>query len=114
MNYDPKSLIGTPVDLASLTEYQPGSVVSRMVINKKAGTVTAFAFEAGEGLSEHTAPYDALVSGAPDNPVQDDAGNDSRIKEAISGLLLQKQYTNRKKIQQHLVYFARKTIITLF
>ena len=45
MNYDPKSLIGTPVDLASLTEYQPGSVVSRMVINKKAGTVTAFAFE---------------------------------------------------------------------
>lgn len=72
MNYDPKSLIGVPVDLASLTEYQPGSVVSRMVINKKAGTVTAFAFEAGEGLSEHTAPYDALVivlEGEADIPV---------------------------------------------
>ena len=43
-----------------------------MVINKKAGTVTAFAFEAGEGLSEHTAPYDALVivlEGEADIPV---------------------------------------------
>ncbi|MCZ9313081.1 MAG: cupin domain-containing protein [Methanocorpusculum sp.] len=72
MNYDPKSLIGVPVDLASLTEYHPGSVVSRMVINKKVGTVTAFAFEAGEGLSEHTAPYDALVivlEGEADIPV---------------------------------------------
>ncbi len=74
MNQDPKSLIGIPVDLSSLTEYQPGSIVSRMVINKKSGTVTAFAFEAGEGLSEHTAPYDALVivlEGEADIPVGD-------------------------------------------
>jgi quercetin dioxygenase-like cupin family protein len=46
-----------------LVEYQPGSVVSRTLIKKPAGTVTAFAFDAGEGLSEHTAPYDALVLG---------------------------------------------------
>ena len=46
-----------------LVEYQPGSVVSRTLIKKSAGTVTAFAFDAGEGLSEHTAPYDALVLG---------------------------------------------------
>ncbi len=47
--------------LAALVEYQPGAVVSRTIVKKKAGTVTAFAFDAGEGLSEHTAAYDALV-----------------------------------------------------
>lgn len=46
-----------------LVEYQSGAVVSRTLIKKSAGTVTAFAFDAGEGLSEHTAPYDALVLG---------------------------------------------------
>lgn len=61
MTEDPKSLIGVPIDLKALTEYQQGSVVSRMVINKKAGTVTTFAFEVGEGLSEHAAPFDALL-----------------------------------------------------
>ena len=44
-----------------LVEYQEGSVVSRTIINKDTGTVTLFAFDAGEGLSEHKAPYDALV-----------------------------------------------------
>jgi len=47
--------------LADLIDYQVGSVVSRTVIDKTAGTVTLFAFDEGEGLSEHTAPYDALV-----------------------------------------------------
>jgi quercetin dioxygenase-like cupin family protein len=46
---------------SALAEYQEGSVVSRTVIEKKTGTVTVFAFDAGEGLSEHTAPFDALV-----------------------------------------------------
>ena len=63
MNYDSKELIGKVIDLKTLTEYQEGSIVSRIVVNKKAGTVTTFAFEAGEGLSEHSAPYDALVIG---------------------------------------------------
>lgn len=63
MNFDPKELIGKTIAVKDLTEYQAGSVVSRMVINKKAGTVTAFAFEKGEGLSEHSAPFDALVIG---------------------------------------------------
>lgn len=44
-----------------LVQYQTGTVVSRTLIKKPAGTVTAFAFDAGEGLSEHTAPFDALV-----------------------------------------------------
>lgn len=47
--------------LSALVEYQPGAVVSRTLIKKKTGTVTAFAFDAGEGLSEHTAAFDALV-----------------------------------------------------
>ena len=50
-----------PVKLADLIEYQTGSVVSRTVVDKEAGTVTLFAFDAGQGLSEHTAPFDALV-----------------------------------------------------
>ncbi|MBM4122427.1 MAG: cupin domain-containing protein [Nitrospira sp.] len=49
------------VALAELVQYQPGAVVSRTIVKKAAGTVTAFAFDQGEGLSEHTAPFDALV-----------------------------------------------------
>lgn len=44
-----------------LTAYQSGSVVSKTVLKKDKGSVTLFAFSAGEGLSEHTAPFDALV-----------------------------------------------------
>ncbi|HVP57110.1 MAG TPA: cupin domain-containing protein [bacterium] len=47
--------------MAGLVDYQPGAVVSRQVIAKPTGTVTLFAFDKGEGLSEHTAPFDALV-----------------------------------------------------
>jgi len=47
--------------LADLAEYQEGSVVSRTIVQKKTGTVTFFAFDKGQGLSEHTAPFDALV-----------------------------------------------------
>lgn len=49
----------TPV--ASLVQYQDGAVVSREILKKPGGTVTVFAFDADQGLSEHTAPFDALV-----------------------------------------------------
>jgi len=52
---------GEVLGLAGLIAYQPGAVVSRTLIDKTAGTVTLFAFDEGAGLSEHTAPYDALV-----------------------------------------------------
>jgi quercetin dioxygenase-like cupin family protein len=42
-------------------DYQRGSVVSKTLIDKETGSVTLFAFEKGQGLSEHTAPYDAMV-----------------------------------------------------
>ena len=48
-------------DLAGMIEYQDGSVVSREVVRKRTGTVTLFAFDKGQGLSEHTAPFDAMV-----------------------------------------------------
>lgn len=49
------------LNLPGLIEYQDGSVVSKTLIDKKVGTMTLFAFAEGQGLSEHTAPYDALV-----------------------------------------------------
>ncbi len=49
------------INLAELIDYQDGSVVSRQLIKKESGSVTLFAFGKGEGLSEHTAPFDALV-----------------------------------------------------
>lgn len=47
--------------LVDLVNYQDGSIVSREIIRKSTGTVTLFAFDEGQGLSEHTAPFDALV-----------------------------------------------------
>jgi quercetin dioxygenase-like cupin family protein len=47
--------------LVDLLQYQPDAVVSRVLLRNKGGTVTMFAFSTGEGLSEHTAPFDALV-----------------------------------------------------
>jgi len=49
------------LDLDSMLDYQEGSVVSRALINKEVGTVTLFSFDVDQGLSEHSAPFDALV-----------------------------------------------------
>lgn len=54
-------LIGTALTLSELVAYQEGSVVSKTLIDKKIGTLTMFSFGAGQGLSEHTAPFDAVV-----------------------------------------------------
>ena len=48
-------------ELVNLVEYQAGSIVSREIIQKPTGTITVFAFDKGQGLSEHTAPFDAFV-----------------------------------------------------
>ncbi len=47
--------------MTDLISYQEGAVVSRTLVDKKTGTVTLFAFDKGQGLSEHSAPYDALI-----------------------------------------------------
>lgn len=61
MNTTQQTIIGQPFDMNGQVAYQPGSVVSRTLIDKKIGTLTLFAFDAGQGLSEHTAPFDAVV-----------------------------------------------------
>ena len=61
MTDEGKDLLAKVLDLDGLNDYQEGSVVSRQIIKKDVGTVTSFAFDAGEGLSEHTAPFDAVV-----------------------------------------------------
>jgi quercetin dioxygenase-like cupin family protein len=58
----PKGLSGAKVaKAAELVNYQDGSIVSREIVKKPTGNVTIFAFDEGQGLSEHTAPFDALV-----------------------------------------------------
>jgi quercetin dioxygenase-like cupin family protein len=60
-NKNPQNLASKATNLSDLISYQEGAVVSRTIIDKKAGTVTLFAFDQNQGLSEHTAPYDAMV-----------------------------------------------------
>lgn len=50
-----------PKNINKSINYQEGSIVSKEIVNKPTGTVTLFAFDKGQGLSEHTAPFDALV-----------------------------------------------------
>jgi quercetin dioxygenase-like cupin family protein len=52
---------GEAIRVASLVEYAPESIVSRQLIQNDAGTITLFSFDAGQSLSEHTTPFDALV-----------------------------------------------------
>jgi quercetin dioxygenase-like cupin family protein len=54
-------LAARPHDVAGLIDYQVDAIVSREIVKGKTGTVTVFAFDEGQGLSEHTAPFDALA-----------------------------------------------------
>ena len=57
-----ENLAGKILNPKDLINYQEGSVVSRMIVYTNSGTITLFAFDKGEGLSEHTAPYDAIAT----------------------------------------------------
>jgi quercetin dioxygenase-like cupin family protein len=61
MENENKSHAKVVQNLKDMVNYQDGSIVSREIIRKSTGTVTLFAFDIGQGLSEHTAPFDALV-----------------------------------------------------
>ncbi len=71
----------------SIIEYQSGSVVSKTLIKKKSGTLTVFAFDKGEALSEHTAPFDAFVT-VLDGKVEIKIGDDYFILEKEEMILL--------------------------
>lgn len=75
------SLFSKAIDLCGILKYQKGSVVSRELIRKKTGTVTLFAFDKGEGLSEHTAPFDALVYIADGEAEVYIAGKKNKVKK---------------------------------
>ena len=61
MNDDTATLKGSPFNLEKHVGYADGSVVSKTLIKKDIGNITLFAFDSGQGLSEHTAPFDAVV-----------------------------------------------------
>jgi len=69
------------LDVKNLVTYQDGSVVSRMIVYKKSGTITLFAFDAGEGLSEHTAPFDAIATIVDGEAEIAIAGSDHHLTE---------------------------------
>jgi len=58
---DVNKLLGQARKLIDMVSYQEGSIISRTIIDKTSGTITLFAFSEQQGLSEHTAPFDALV-----------------------------------------------------
>ena len=66
--------------LGELLQYQEGSIVSRVLLKNKGGTVTLFAFDKGEGLSEHTAPFEALVLLADGEAEVEIAGKSYSVK----------------------------------
>jgi quercetin dioxygenase-like cupin family protein len=82
----PSGLAGV-TRLEDLIAFQPGAVVSRTVVKRPAGTVTAFAFDAGEGLSEHTAAFDALVVGVAGDAEITIAGAPHRVTAGAALLL---------------------------
>jgi len=57
-----EELKGKVIQLKELVSYADGAVASRMIISRKAGNITIFSFDENEGLSEHTAPFDAMVT----------------------------------------------------
>jgi quercetin dioxygenase-like cupin family protein len=73
-------LTSKALGLAALVNYQDGAVVSKTIIKKKTGTVTVFAFAKGEGLSTHSAPFDALVQILDGEALITIAGKSTRVK----------------------------------
>ena len=73
------------IDMAALVNYQDGAVVSKTVIAKKTGTVTVFAFDKGQGLSTHSAPFDALVQILDGEARITIAGKPLKVKDGRDG-----------------------------
>jgi quercetin dioxygenase-like cupin family protein len=74
-------------NLVDLLQYQDSSIVSRVLLKNKGGTVTLFAFDVGEGLSEHTAPFDALVVVTDGEAEVEVAGESFRVREGETIIL---------------------------
>ena len=92
---------------AALVNYQDGSVVSREIVKKPAGTVTVFAFDEGQGLSEHTARFDALVQVLEGEPEITIAGKPHRVQSGEMILMPANQPHALKALKRY------KMILTL-
>ena len=86
-----KALMGRAAELAGLVNYQEGAVVSKTIIEKKTGTVTLFAFDEEQGLSEHTAPFDALVCILDGEAMVTVSGKSQRVKKGEAILMPAKE-----------------------
>jgi quercetin dioxygenase-like cupin family protein len=82
-----KALTGRVAKLTELVHYQEGSIVSKTILDKKTGTVTLFAFAEGQGLSEHAAPFDALVCILNGEATVTISGKGHRVKEGEAILM---------------------------
>ena len=78
---DKETLTAKAIQLANIISYQEGAIVSRTLIDKEAGTLTLFAFDKGQGLSEHTAPYDALIQVFEGEAIVRISGKETSIKQ---------------------------------
>ncbi len=78
---DTDKLLGQALKAIDLVNYQKDSIVSRAIINKETGILTLFAFDEGQGLSEHTAPFDALVYLLDGEAEVTISGNSLNLKE---------------------------------
>ena len=74
-------------NLLDMLLYQDGSIVSRVLLKNKGGTVTLFAFDTGEGLSEHTAPFDALVVVTDGEAEVEIAGESFKVRQGETIIL---------------------------
>jgi quercetin dioxygenase-like cupin family protein len=82
-----KELLAKVADVSEMVKYQDGTVVSRTIIDRMTGTVTLFAFDKGQGLSEHTAPFDALVHILDGEAIITISGKDHQLK-AGEGIIM--------------------------
>lgn len=89
MNTDARPAPAAPQveNLKTLLSYQQQAIVSRMLVKNSGGSVTLFAFDGGEGLSEHTAPFDALVLGVEGSAQITVAGQHYQLAEGESLLM---------------------------
>jgi len=84
---DTETTPGEVKALSELLQYQDGAIVSSVLLKNKGGTVTLFAFDLGEGLSEHTAPFDALVVVTDGEADIEIAGKNFRVRQGETLIL---------------------------
>ena len=84
---DANDLKGKALDLAEMVTYAPGAVVSKTILDKKTGKLTVFSFDEGQGLSEHTSPYDATVMVLDGEATLMIAGNPIKVKSGETAIM---------------------------